>query len=45
MEKFECYNCGCYYWVNSRDYFHCPNCEDNYIYERYTDITLKKQNN
>lgn len=33
MEKFECYNCGCYYWVKDRDCFNCPNCEDNYTYE------------
>lgn len=29
MEKFECFDCGCYYWVNDRDDFQCPNCEQN----------------
>ena len=28
-EKFECFDCGCYYWVNDRDEFQCPNCEQN----------------
>lgn len=27
MEKFECADCGCYYWVKDRDLFECPNCE------------------
>lgn len=27
-EKFECGDCGCYYWVESRNDFDCPNCED-----------------
>jgi len=26
--KFECGDCGCYYWVNDRDNFECPNCQD-----------------
>jgi len=26
--KFECADCGCYYWVESRNNFECPNCED-----------------
>lgn len=30
-EKFECFDCGCYYWVNDRDDFQCPNCEQNNI--------------
>ena len=41
MEKFECYNCGCYYWVNSRDYFQCPNCEDNYKDEQINNAINK----
>ncbi len=27
-EKFECGDCGCYYWVKDRNNFSCPNCED-----------------
>ena len=27
-EKFECDECGCYYYVDDRDDFECPNCED-----------------
>jgi Zn finger protein HypA/HybF involved in hydrogenase expression len=27
MEKFECGDCGCYYWVDDRNTFDCPNCE------------------
>tara|TARA_R100000656_G_C3950173_1_gene128317 strand:+ start:866 stop:991 length:126 start_codon:yes stop_codon:yes gene_type:complete len=27
QEKFECADCGCFYWVNDRDEFECPNCE------------------
>lgn len=27
-EKFECDDCGCYYYVDDRDDFDCPNCED-----------------
>ena len=27
-EKFECDDCGCYYWVEDRDDFDCPNCEE-----------------
>ena len=27
-EKFECYDCGVYYWVIDRDNFDCPNCEE-----------------
>ena len=30
-EKFECFDCGCYYWVNDRDDFQCPNCEQEEI--------------
>lgn len=29
MEKFECADCGCYYWVKDRDLFECPNCESD----------------
>jgi rubrerythrin len=33
VEKFECFDCGCYYWIIDRNDFQCPNCEqnDNYI--------------
>ncbi len=27
LEKFECMDCGCYFMVESRDGFCCPNCE------------------
>ncbi len=27
-EKYECHDCGVYYWVIDRDNFDCPNCED-----------------
>ena len=27
VEKFECPNCGVYYWVEDRSYFECPKCE------------------
>ena len=27
QEKFECADCGCFYWVEDRDIFECPNCE------------------
>lgn len=26
-EKFECADCGCYFWVKDRNDFDCPNCE------------------
>lgn len=26
-EKFECSECGCYFWVIDRNEFECPNCE------------------
>ena len=25
-EKFECGDCGCYFWVENRNDFGCPNC-------------------
>ena len=25
-EKFECGDCGCYFWVKDRNKFDCPNC-------------------
>ena len=28
LEKFECMDCGCYFMVENRDGFCCPNCED-----------------
>ncbi len=27
QEKFECADCGCFYWVDDRNEFECPNCE------------------
>ena len=29
--KFECGDCGCYFWVKSRNTFNCPNCFENII--------------
>ena len=29
--KFECGDCGCYFWVEDRNNFNCPNCFDNII--------------
>jgi len=26
LEKFECGDCGCYFWVEDRNDFDCPNC-------------------
>ena len=26
--KFECDVCGCYFWVENRNNFNCPNCEE-----------------
>lgn len=28
LEKYECHECGVYYWVIERDGFECPNCQD-----------------
>lgn len=28
LEKFECGVCGCYFWVEDRNDFNCPNCEE-----------------
>ena len=25
--KFECMGCGCYFWVDGRKGFECPNCK------------------
>ena len=37
LEKFECANCGCYFMVEDRSNFECPNCEeysfDNFSYD------------
>lgn len=27
-EKFECGDCGCYFWVENRNKFKCPNCKE-----------------
>ena len=31
MEKFECSDCGCFYWVEDRSNFDCPNCDQTEI--------------
>jgi len=31
QEKFECADCGCFYWVKDRNNFECPNCEQEGI--------------
>ena len=28
QEKYECADCGCYFWVDDRDDFDCVNCKD-----------------
>jgi len=28
-EKYECMFCGCYFMVDDRSGFICPNCEEN----------------
>lgn len=38
-EKFECGDCGVYYWVEDRNNFNCPNCED----KRGEDNLTKKE--
>lgn len=30
VDKYECSDCGVYYWVIDRNEFNCPNCEDNH---------------
>ena len=37
-EKFECGDCGCYYWVDDRNDFDCPNCEDKEDHIRETEL-------
>ena len=33
LDKYECHDCGVYYWVIDRNDFECPNCqEQEYIY-------------
>lgn len=31
LEKYECHDCGVYYWVIDRDNFECPNCKNEAI--------------
>ena len=26
--KYECGDCGCYFWVEDRNDFDCPNCKE-----------------
>lgn len=37
LEKFECEDCGCYFWVENRNDFGCPNC-----FQRIIDGELEK---
>ena len=37
QEKFECADCGCFYWVEDRSNFECPNCEQLYM-EQFKEI-------
>lgn len=30
-EKFDCGDCGCYYWVEDRNDFNCSNCFENIV--------------
>jgi len=49
-EKFECADCGCFYWVEDRSNFECPNCyedkkeltENGYCYKNYKAFESKK---
>jgi len=41
IEKFECGDCGCFYWVKDRDEFECPNCEQ---LSMETDICIMCEN-
>ena len=40
LEKFECADCGCYFWVEDRNNFDCPNCE-----QKLNDETMKELTN
>ena len=31
LEKFECGDCGCCFWVEDRNNFYCPNCFENIV--------------
>ena len=33
QEKFECMDCGCFFWVKNRNGFECPNCKEKRIQE------------
>jgi len=37
--KFECGDCGVYYWVEDRNNFKCPNCEDKLNDETMQELT------
>jgi len=37
--KFECGDCGVYYWVEDRNNFECPNCEDKLNDETMKELT------
>ena len=37
--KFECGDCGVYYWVEDRNNFECPNCEDKLNDETMQELT------
>ena len=41
LEKFECANCGCYFMVEDRSNFECPNCEED-SFKYLTGNTFKK---
>ncbi len=32
LNKFECFKCGCYFWVKNRNGFICPNCKENGVF-------------
>ncbi len=45
-EKFECADCGCYFWVEDRNNFKCPNCLSNIqdkIKDLFNELDLEEQ--
>jgi len=28
LERWNCPECGCYFWVKNRNTFECPNCKN-----------------
>jgi len=45
LNKFECFKCGCYFWVKDRNNFDCPNCETLKQSEQETKEFIQEQAN